>query len=62
MERDLGRIDWRPRLNAYSVVWYVGAYGERELGRFPTRQEAIACLRNKVEQRRRRSHERETMP
>lgn len=49
--RDLGRIDWRTRLNAWSVVWYVGANGERELGRFPTRQEAIACLRGKLEQK-----------
>jgi len=63
MERDLGRIDWRPRLNAWSVVWYVGAYGERELGRFPTRQEAIACLRNKLERRRQRKEndERQSM-
>lgn len=50
--KDLGRIDYRSRLKTWSVVWYVGKYGEVVIGRYPTQEEAVACLRNRLEERR----------
>lgn len=50
--KDLGRIDYRSRRKVWSVVWYVGGYGEKVIGSFATQKEAVACLRNRLEERR----------
>ena len=44
---DRGRIDWKPRLNVWRVIWYKG---NRDVpsGDFPTQSEAIAALRAKI--------------
>jgi hypothetical protein len=50
INRDYGRIDWKPRLRKYRAIWYAGYLGDREiaLGNYNTREEAARILQAKI--------------
>jgi len=46
--KERGRIDWKPRLNVWRVIWYQGSR-DVPAGDFPTQEKAIRALRAKVD-------------
>ncbi len=47
-ETDRGRVDWKPRLNVWRVIWYRGMR-DVPSGDYATQAEAIAALRAKID-------------
>lgn len=42
-----GRIDWKPRLKVWRVIWYVGSR-DVPSGDYPTQEEASQALQAKI--------------
>ncbi len=43
-----GRVDWKPRLKIWRVIWYEGVR-DIPFGDYTTQQEAIVALRAKID-------------
>jgi hypothetical protein len=46
--QERGRIDWKPRLSVWRVIWYQGSR-DVPSGDYITQAEAIAALRAKID-------------
>ncbi|KKK84366.1 hypothetical protein LCGC14_2784040 [marine sediment metagenome] len=46
--KERGRIDWKPNLKVWRVIWYQGSR-DIPVGDFPTQEDAVRSLRDKID-------------